>query len=123
MSRDRADELAALDDLWPEISLRLFEASGDAAKAAAVYALDLDDYSARSMRDALEEKFRKGEAEHGRDWLGMSRDDLLREIRAELQDLVLYHAMLLARWVTDDPAIAPPFLTNRDPGDEQDTTD
>ena len=122
-ARDRAAELAAAPDLWPEIRLRLWEAADDAADAARHFAYDFDDYQHHTMRNALEAKFRAGEAEHGRDWLTMTREQLQEEIRNELRDLVLYHAMILTRWVDDAPSAASPFLTNRDPGDEQDSTD
>ena len=120
-THDRANELRMLDDLWPEISQCLYVAAEQAKDAARFYEYDLSDYTGPSMRRALEEKFRKGEAEHGRDWLNMSRDQLLEEINAELQDLVLYHAMILARWVDKQPNTTRPFITNRGPGDEVDS--
>lgn len=106
---DRADELARMDDLWPEIRHQITAAMGDAGLAVD-----------RAWNDVhvgdLEDKFRAGEAEHGRDWLRMSRADLEREIRAEIHDLVLYHAMVRARWMRQ---IAPSFIAHRDLGDEQ----
>lgn len=108
-----------MPDMWPEIRLHLWSAMDEATEAVRHYALDFDDYMHASMRDALEAKFRAGEAEHGRDWLRMTREQLRHEIGNELRDLVLYHAMLLARWDEYAPVTAPPFLTNRDPGDEQ----
>ena len=50
----------------------------------------------------LEAKFRKGEAEHGRDWLKMTRQQLEAEINAELMDLTIYQAMIDARWPSPD---------------------
>lgn len=93
---DRADELRATSDLWPEISKYL------------------DGFMFPD--GVLEAKFRKGEAEHGRDWLDMTRSDLEHAIEEELMDMIIYRAMVCARW-PDEPG-APAFLTNRDPGDE-----
>jgi hypothetical protein len=103
--RDRADELRGSRDLWPEIEQHLGAALHDA--------MDVTETAWLWMgTDVLEAKFRKGEAEHGRDWLGMSRADLKREIEAEVLDLVLYHAMQRARWAETS------FISDRDTGDE-----
>lgn len=53
----------------------------------------------------LEAKFRKGEAEHGRDWLDMTHEQLRSEIDAELMDLTIYQAMIDARWPREDDEI------------------
>ena len=112
--RDRAAELWKTKDLWPEISRHLSDAARDAAEASRHFALDLDDFLGLRLERELRDKFAAGEAEHGRDWLHMTRDELLAEIRAELMDLVLYHAMIRARWVDE-----PDFVCHVDPGDEQ----
>ena len=114
---DRASELWATPDLWREIRPRILEAANDAAGAAMTFALDLDDYSGPVIEAEMRHKFLAGEQEHGRDWLQMSRSELEQEIRYELMDLVLYHAMILARWET--VSSTPPFESNTDPGDEQ----
>ena len=95
---DRADELRALDDLWPEIEKHIDNAAKDAIYNVRRFELDLDEYLRPNTRASLEEKFRKGEAEHGRDWLNMTGSELREEIDNELRDLVIYHAMILARW-------------------------
>lgn len=92
---DRADELRAMPDLWPEVRRHVTSTFPDAE---------------------LEAKFRKGETEHGRDWLNMTHADLLAELRAEYLDIALYLGMIRTRWTMPD---APPFTTNTDPGDEQ----
>ena len=104
--RDRADELWAKPDLWPEIEQHLQEAVQDARKRLR-FGWWMD-------ADVLQEKFRLGESEHKRDWLDMDRSALLREIDAELMDLVLYHAMIRSRWVDAS------YTTDEDPGDETD---
>lgn len=106
--RDRAAELAGVRDLWPVILAEIPEARADVLADAAA---DL----AGIPEAELEEKFRKGEAEHDRGWLRMSREQLEREIRAELADLILYRGMVRARWRVSAGA----FTTNADPGDEQ----
>lgn len=96
---DRADELRTLADIWPEISKHLDLAAADAITATRYFEIDLAHPMERGwIVTQLEEKFRKGEAEHGRDWLNMSEADLRNEIENEIKDLVIYHAMRLARW-------------------------
>jgi hypothetical protein len=102
---DNACQLRQAPDLWPFIEEHIPRAISDAKKT-----IGGAEWSLRTTD--LEAKFRRGEAEHGRDWLDMSADQLEDEIRAELLDLVLYHAMVRARWTQ------PRFLSNRDPGDE-----
>jgi len=75
---DRADTLRSMPDLWPVIRENL-----------GTHRFDEKD---------LEAKFRKGEAEHGRDWLNMTRAQIEREILAEWHDLCLYTAMIHARF-------------------------
>lgn len=98
---DRAHTLKTRDDLWPEIHLRLWVACDQATDAVRHFALDFDDYMHSSMVAGLRAKFLAGEAEHGRDWLNMTHEQLREEIRNEIRDLVLYHAMILARWDDD----------------------
>jgi hypothetical protein len=105
IGRDRRDELRRAEDLWPAVERELGGAINDAMMAA-------DEVWVWVGVDALEEKFRRGESEHGRNWLDMSERDLRDEIKAELLDLVLYHAMLRARW----PRVT--YTTDRDLGDE-----
>lgn len=93
---DRAPHLKSLDDVWPEVRKHLDGFMFDEAD--------------------LEAKFRKGEREHGRDWLHMTREQLEVEIQNELKDMLIYRAMICARF--DDEGTAPAFFTNRDPGDE-----
>lgn len=94
---DHADTLAGMSDIWPEIRNRLVSATGLMSDSCW---LDLHD--ALADEAALEAKFRKGEAEHGRDWLEMSRDQIRAEITNEWRDLILYHAMILARFSDRD---------------------
>lgn len=84
---DRADDLARLADLWPVVRDSI-------PTLPEVYAAA----SAEAAFTDLEAKFRKGEAEHDRDWLRMSRAQLEAEIVNEWRDLLLYHAMLRARF-------------------------
>jgi hypothetical protein len=104
---DNACTLRNAPDLWPLIEEHIPRAMADAKRAASTSEWEL-------RTTELEAKFRKGEIEHGRNWLTMDRDDLKHEIRAELLDLVLYHAMIRARWTQMT------YVTNRDPGDEDD---
>jgi len=78
---DAADDLRAVSDLWPIIAQYLPETN---------FALD-----------RLEAKFRKGDAEHNRGGLDMSRAQLEAEVEAEHIDLALYAAMLSARFGPD----------------------
>lgn len=93
---DRAAVLRNEPDLWTEVRQHLDGFMFDEAD--------------------LEQKFRKGEAEHGRDWLDMTRADLEYAITEELMDMLIYRAMIITRF-GDEPS-APAFLSNRDPGDE-----
>lgn len=79
---DRAEELAESSDLWREVRKHI--AFGYFTEAE------------------LEAKFRKGEAEHGRDWLKMSKTQLQAEINAELMDFTIYQAMIDTRWPLTD---------------------
>lgn len=112
---DRAPELWKTNDMWHEIERHIPAAIADATESLRWFALDLEDYTGPTAEAAMRQKFAAGEAEHGRDWLHMTRGELLREIRGEVMDLVLYHAMIRARWVD-----RPDFACHVDPGDEQD---
>lgn len=81
---DRANELRNMPDLWPIIRQHLGQH--------------------RFSEDDLEAKFRKGEAQHGRDWLNMTRRQLEREVESEWLDLALYTAMIRARFGAGDHA-------------------
>lgn len=114
--RDIADELRTLDTLWPRIEAELDQAATLAIQHATWFKQDLDDYTRAGVIDSLRAKFEKGEAEHGRDWLNMTSQQLNEEIRAEILDLVIYIAMRRARW--RPTSAVDEYLTNRDPGDE-----
>ena len=92
---DRASELRETPDLWPEIKAEIENAVQDAmmsmrSMAGAVHHLD-------TLED-LEKKYRKGDAEYNREWLGMSLADLELEVYQELQDLVIYHCLIRVRF-------------------------
>lgn len=89
MATDRADDLKRTEDLWPLVVEHLHHACNSAV-------LGFMDY--KPDASMLEEKFRRGEAEHGRDWLNMTREQFDEEILDEMRDLVIYHAMRMARW-------------------------
>lgn len=95
---DRREDLLESEDIWLEVSPHLHEAASAAIEHLEAYAYDLGGEMAGSLIGRLEEKFRRGEAEHGRDWLDMAPEQLEREIVAEIQDLVIYYAMIRARW-------------------------
>lgn len=82
LPHDRADELRNAPDLWAIVKQHIVFGFFTEAE--------------------LEAKFRKGEAEHGRDWLDMTREQLRAEIDAELKDLTIYQAMIDARWDDSD---------------------
>jgi len=102
LTYDRADELKTMPDVWTEIQPHLDQAASDAISLVTFFAHDLDDYLGPSLRLALELKFRNGEDEHGRDWLDMTRDQLDEELQNEIIDLIVYRAMILARWQQRD---------------------
>lgn len=95
---DRREDLLAAPDIWLEVEPHLHEAAESASEHAQTFAYDLRGEMAGSLIGRMEEKFRRGEAEHGRDWLDMAPEQLEREIVAEIQDLVIYYAMIKARW-------------------------
>ena len=102
---DKFLELRDEPDLWRLIQPNLTNAVADAITSLRHFALDYDDYARSSIVSGLEEKFRTGEKEHGRSWLApdYTRQQLLDEIRDEIRDLVIYHAMLETRWPSPDP--------------------
>jgi transposase len=106
--KDHKDELREARDIWPLLEPHLDQAAADARRRVMLWKLPTR---------MLEAKFRKGEAEHGRDWLDRDMDWLIDQLVEELVDLVVYSAMLRARWQADVIA----FETNRDPGDEADS--
>ena len=95
---DRANELAELADLWPVIQKHAI--------------------NGYFTNEELEAKFRAGEKEHARGWLKMTLEQMEAEIQAELKDMVIYRAMIDARWPMSDGIV--PFASNEDPGDEGD---
>jgi hypothetical protein len=78
-------------DIWPVIAERLPDALEHVHHA-------LDEVLGRpQLMDELERKFRKGEAEHDRDWL--NREDantLIMDAAEEILDFILYQAMFIA---------------------------
>lgn len=85
------DDLRDKRDLWPIIEERIADAI-EYAHDAMNDVLDRPDVMAH-----LERKFRKGEAEHDRDWL--DREDpntLIIDAAEEILDFVLYQAMYVA---------------------------
>lgn len=79
------------------------------------------EFETRAQRFSLEEfeaKFRAGELEHRRDWLDRPFDWFGEALGEEVLDLVLYCAMRRARFYAPR-LIVPPFVANRDLGDEQ----
>lgn len=94
---DRSAELSVQADVWPEIRSQIPAAIGLAIATMKELAHDLD--ADTDVVERMETKFRAGEREHQRDWLQMDEAHLRHdEISAEAYDLVLYHAMLLARF-------------------------
>jgi len=93
---DRAEELRELTDLWPEIRQHIDLALADTARACMLFLTECMDSG--EVIAELRAKYEAGEREHQRDWLGKPQEWLEGEIRNELRDQVLYHAMLRARW-------------------------
>jgi len=78
-------------DLWPFIRDELSRAILDAAQAANKFCQDAAGNPI--VYAELEEKFRRGEREHKRAWLGMTDAEFAAAIREELLDLINYAAM------------------------------
>lgn len=95
---DRADDFRAMPDIWPEILVRIPDAINDPTTT-------INGRGIAFTAAFLEEKFRKGEAEHDRGWLDMTREQIEHEITNEWADLVLYHAMLRARFPERDETV------------------
>ena len=84
------NELRDKRDIWPIIAERIPDVIEHAH-----YALD-DVLNKPGLLEHLERKFRKGEAEHDRDWL--TREDpntLLLDAAEEVMDFVVYQAMFI----------------------------
>jgi hypothetical protein len=85
------NDLREKRDIWPVIAERLPDALEHAH-----YAMD-EVLNRPQLMDDLERKFRKGEAEHDRDWL--NREDantLIADAAEEILDFILYQAMFIA---------------------------
>lgn len=102
----RAALLRAQPDLWTVIEPLIDQARLEAVELVVTVQPSLHE---------IEAKYRKGEAEHGRDWPSMTEDDFATAIAEEIVDLIAYCAMREALYPT-----RPAFLSNRDLGDEQD---
>ena len=84
------DELRAMRDVWPIVKARIPEAINRAHS-------QLDQIIENpELMDHLERKFRKGEAEHGGEWMRDADSSwLLREAAEEILDFLLYQAMFI----------------------------
>jgi hypothetical protein len=84
------DELRDKRDLWPIVAERIPDAIEHAQYA-------INDILIRAdIMEHLERKFRKGEAEHDRDWV--DREDpntLILDAAEEILDFVVYQAMFV----------------------------
>jgi hypothetical protein len=84
------DELRDKRDLWPIVAERIPDAIEHAQ-----YAIN-DILTRADIMEHLERKFRKGEAEHDRDWV--DREDpntLILDAAEEILDFVVYQAMFV----------------------------
>lgn len=84
------DELRDKRDLWPVVAERIPDAIEHAQ-----YAIS-DILERPDLMEHLERKFRKGEAEHDRDWI--DREDpntLIIDAAEEILDFVVYQAMFV----------------------------
>lgn len=97
--------LEAAPDLWSAIEPLIDDAREEARFIVG---------SVEPLLCEIEEKYRRGEAEHGRSWTRYTAEDFDRAIAEELIDLIAYCAMREALY----PRV-PTFFTNADPGDEQ----
>jgi len=86
------DDLKTTDDLWPVIQHELSRAILDAAEIAGAFFQEA--HMTTRIDDELEEKFRRGEAEHKREWLDMTDKAFSDAIREELLDVLNYAAMV-----------------------------
>ena len=84
------EELRNRRDVWPVVAAKINEAAANAPFALSQI-LDHPD-----LEQHLERKFRKGEAEHDRDWV--NREDaytLINDAAEEVLDYILYQAMYI----------------------------
>jgi hypothetical protein len=92
---DKANELRNVEDLWPDIKEHIASAAVDAMMSLRSFSGSVE--HADVLAD-LERKYRKGDEEYNREWLNMSLADLEQEVYQELLDLVVYHALIRARF-------------------------
>lgn len=92
---DKAAELRETEDLWPLIMAEISNACVDASMSlrSMIGATDHPDVLAD-----LERKYRKGDEEYDREWLGMDIEALEQEVYQELLDLIIYHCLIRARF-------------------------
>ena len=108
---DRTDQLRALPDLWREIQPWLVLAAENAAADARWFACDLDDYTGPGIEFHMRRKFAAGEAEHGRDWLNMTRDQLREWVKNNTGSY--YHFVGSCKMGVDAMAVVDPTLKVR----------
>ena len=82
-------ELREEQDLWPIVRERLLGQIG----TLPLERLRIDLANINLDEAEIEAKYRRGEAEHQRDWLDWKAEDFDAAIREELVDLLLYGAM------------------------------
>ena len=98
---DRAEELHSTKELVPLIMAlvsseeTMREALEDVASFWAKVLSDADDGAYRAR---VVQKYLRGEREYDRQWLSMSREDLLNEINEEVMDLLIYRSMIALRF-------------------------
>ena len=82
------EELKAMRDVWPIVLTRIPEAIHRAHSQLDQIIEDPD------LIDHLERKFRKGEAEHGGEWMRNADSSwLLAEAAEEILDFIIYQAL------------------------------
>ena len=82
------EELRAMRDVWPIVLTRIPEAIHRAHSQLDQIIEDPD------IIDHLERKFRKGEAEHGGEWMRNADSSwLLAEAAEEILDFIIYQAL------------------------------
>jgi hypothetical protein len=82
------EELRAMRDVWPLVLTRIPEAIHRAHSQLDQIIEDPD------LIDHLERKFRKGEAEHGGEWMRNADSTwLLGEAAEEILDFIIYQAL------------------------------
>ena len=87
------DDLRDADDIWPRLVAHIPEVLATLEEI-------LHSITQRpSLYQELENKYRAGEAEHQREWLGWtSADRFVVESADEVLDLIVYQLMMLA-WI------------------------